>query len=489
MNGANPVSPVFAAKPAQPALEAALAHYATHADAHLESLKDLTRIPSVSFDGFDANEVVRSAEFTARLLREAGLPHVEILSLPGVHPYVYGEWLGAPGAPTVLLYAHHDVQPPMRDALWKSPVFEPTQRGDRLYARGIADDKAGVMIHVASIAAYLKTAGTLPLNVKVLIEGEEEIGSLHLADFLKTYRDKLHADAMILTDCSNYDTGIPSLTTSLRGLISFDITLTALDHPLHSGMWGGPIPDPVTALCKVLAALTDAQGKVAIPGIWDDVRPPSPAELADYRSLGMTEAIYREQSGILPETALFAKDEDLLVKMWREPSLVVNSIQAGLKGQTGNVVLDSAWARVGLRLVPDMHHRKSTELFMQHVKSLVPWGLKLDIEPEQGANPWLTRPDHPAFALAKSALAKGYERDAVCIGCGGTIPFVETFTQALGEIPALLVGVEDPYTNAHSENESLHLGDFHKAVRGQIHMFAEMSKGWSKDGDKGGAKV
>jgi cysteinylglycine-S-conjugate dipeptidase len=459
-------------------LSVALAHYAANADAHVESLKNLTRIPSISFPGFDAQEVKRSAEYTAQLLREAGLDKVEILTLPEVHPYVFAEWNGAPGAPTVLLYAHHDVQPPMRDALWKSPVFEPTLRGDRLYARGIADDKAGVLIHVASIAAFLKTAGHLPVNVKVLIEGEEEIGSLHLGAFLKTYRDKLKADVMVLTDCSNYDTGIPSLTTSLRGLVSFDVTLTALDHPLHSGMWGGPIPDPVTALCKVLAQLTDEKGRVAIPGMWEQVVAPSATEMADYKSLGMTEAVYREQSGILPGSQLFAKDEGLLVKMWREPSLVINSIQAGLKGQTGNVVLDSAWARVGLRLVPNMKHALCTELFMKHIRSLVPWGLKLDIEPEQGANPWLTQPNHPAFAHAKRALSEGYGRDAVCIGCGGTIPFVETFTECLGEIPALLVGVEDPYTNAHSENESLHLGDFHKAVRGQIHMFHELAKGW-----------
>ncbi len=463
---------------AQDSLQAALSHYEQNAEAHVEALKALTAIPSISFPDFDPAEVVRSAEYTAKLLREAGLPHVELLTLPGVHPYVYGEWLGAPGAPTVLLYAHHDVQPPMREALWKSPVFTATQRGDRLYARGIADDKAGVMIHVASLAAYFKTQGSLPVNVKVLIEGEEEIGSVHLADFLTLHKNKLRADVMVLTDCSNYDTGIPSLTTSLRGLVSFDITLAALDHPLHSGMWGGPIPDPVTALCKMLAQLTDDQGRVAIPGIWEKVRPPTPEELADYRSLQMTDAIFREQSGLLPNAELFAKDEGLLVKMWREPSLVVNSIQAGLKGQTGNVVLDSAWARVGLRLVPDLKHAEATELFLKHLKSLCPWGLQLTVEPEQGANPWMTQPNHPAFAIAKKALAAGYGRDAVCIGCGGTIPFVESFTQALGEIPALLVGVEDPYTNAHSENESLHLGDFHKAVRGQIHLFAEMAKGW-----------
>lgn len=462
------------------ALEKALNHYQDHTEDHLEALKALTAIPSVSFPGFDPGEVRRSAELTADLLKKAGLPSVEILSLPGVHPYVYGEWLGAPGAPTVLLYAHHDVQPPMREALWKSPVFTPTLRGERLFARGIADDKAGVLIHVASLAAYLKTSGALPVNIKVLIEGEEEIGSLHLASFLQKHRDKLQADVMVLTDCSNYDTGIPSLTTSLRGLISFDITLSALDHPLHSGMWGGPIPDPVTALCKLLGGLTDDQGRVAIPGIREMAKPPTVQEMDDYRKLGMTDALFRRQSGLLPEASLFARDEGLLVSMWREPSLAINSIQAGLKGQTGNVVLESAWARVGLRLAPGMEYKACTEKFLHHLHSHCPWGLKLEVEPEQGANPWMTFPDHPAFALAKRALTAGYGREAVCIGCGGTIPFVESFTQVLGEIPALLVGVEDPYTNAHSENESLHLGDFHKAVRGQIHLFDELGRGWTQ---------
>ncbi len=454
----------------------ALEQYAKTQANHIEDLKALTRIPSISFDGFDPKQVERSAEFTLSLLAKSGLENAHIMRVPGTHPYVYADWLKQPGAPTVLLYAHHDVQPPLREELWKSPVWEPTEKDGRLYARGIADDKAGVLIHAASIAAWLDTVGTLPVNVKVIIEGEEEIGSLHLASFLEKYREQLRADCIILTDCSNFDTGLPSLTTTLRGLISMEVEVTALNHPLHSGMWGGPIPDPIQGLAKILALLTDAQGRVAVPGIWDKVKAPTAAESDDMRKLGLTDAVFREQAGIEKGVQLFASGPDLLAKMWREPSLSVNSIQSGGKKIAGNVIMDSAWARVGLRLVPDMDPVESTRLLKDFIVSNCPWGLKVEVMPEQGAAPWMTQPDHPVFAVAKKSLAMGYGRDAVLIGCGGTIPFVDSFTRALGEVPALLVGIEDPYTNAHSENESLGLADFHSAVRSQIHFFADLAQ-------------
>ena len=462
------------------ATQAALAQYAGTAKKHLEDLMRLTRIPGVSFDGFDPKEVERSAECTKEILQKAGLENVEIMRVPGTHPYVYGDWLKRAGAPTVLLYAHHDVQPPLRTELWKTPVFEPTEKDGRLYARGIADDKAGVIIHAASISAWLETAGTLPVNVKVIIEGEEEIGSNHLSAFLEKYRDRLGADCVVLTDCSNFDTGLPSLTTTLRGLISMDVTVSALDHPLHSGMWGGPIPDPIQALAKILSKLTDDSGKVAVPGLWEDVLPPSPQETEDMRKLGLTDDVFREQTGILPGVRLFASGPGLLAKMWREPSISVNSIQSGGKKIAGNVIMDSAWARVGLRLVPNMDHGKATRLLSDFIKAHCPWGLHVDVVPEQGANPWMTTPDHPVFAVAKKSLGQGYGREAVFIGCGGTIPFVDSFTRVLGNIPALLVGIEDPYTNAHSENESLGIADFHSSVRSQIHFFADLAEATAK---------
>lgn len=460
-------------------VEAALSHFDTHRAAVIDALKALARIPSVSFDGYDPENVKRSAEATAAWLREAGLPVVEVWNLPGnpgAHPCVFAEWRGAPDAPTVLLYAHHDVQPPMREELWTSPPFEPTERDGRLYGRGTADDKAGVAVHAASLAAWLKTSGSLPVNVKVLIEGEEEIGSPHLADYLEHYKARLACDYMVLTDLSNYDVGKPSLTTSLRGLVTMDLTVAALKSPLHSGMWGGPIPDPVQGLCKMLATLSDAQGRVAVAGLREQVAPPTGEERADFRALGMTEEVFREQAGVLDGVTLHGAPEDYLEKVWREPSFSVNAVEAGLRKSAGNVLLESAWARIGLRLAPGMDPDVCTQRVIDHLKAVCPWGLQLDIVPEQGAKPWKTRPDHPVFEVARKSLSAGYGNDAVCIGCGGTIPFVDMFTAVLGDVPALLVGIEDPYTNAHSENESLHLGDFDKAVRSQIRFLADVGE-------------
>jgi acetylornithine deacetylase/succinyl-diaminopimelate desuccinylase-like protein len=441
----------------------------------LNDLKKLVRIPSVSFDGFPPAEVRRSAEAVAELLRDRGLENVKILELEGAHPYVYADWLHANGAPTLLLYAHHDVQPPGRKEVWKSPPFEPTERDGRLFGRGSSDDKAGVVVHTSSIAAWLKTAGRLPVNVKLVIEGEEEIGSDHLEAFLEKHKEMLQADVMVLTDTNNFDTGLPSFTTSLRGLVALDLEVKTADHPLHSGMWGGPLPDPVQALAKMLASLTDKQGKIAIPGIYKNVRKLTAAERKELRSLRYTDKTFREQAQVQKGVKLVGGAEDPLVKQWRLPSLSVNAIQASSKADCANIINASAWAHVGIRIVQDMDAQATLKALKAHLKKNAPWGVEVAFTNESASPWWETKPQGPAFEAARSAMEKGFGRKAVAIGCGGSIPFVGPFSKALGGAPALLVGVEDPWANAHSENESLHIGDFHKSIASSIHLYEELA--------------
>lgn len=456
------------------AATSALEHFNAQAAEYLNDLKNLIRIPSISFPGFDAAQVVRCADAVAALM-EKSFTDVRILKPGKGHPSVFGRWTGATGKPTILLYAHHDVQPIGREELWTSPPFEPAERGGRLYGRGSSDDKGGVAMYAAAIRSYLETTGGLPVNVKILIEGEEEVGSTNLSKILEDHRDLFSADVVLIADSENFDSGVPSLTASLRGIVTVNVEVRSLASSVHSGTWGGPLPDPVLALAKMLAGLVDDEGRPAVPGLVDKVRPLTPKEKAGLDALPFTESAYRSQSKLLNGVKIIGGKGSVYEKMWRLPSIAVNAIEASSRKQAANIINDAAWARIGIRTVPDMDHEETLRLLKEHLLKQAPWGVQVKIEPETPSRWWRTDTGGPAFEAALRSIEKGYGRKAEVVGAGGSIPFVETITETLGGAPALLFGVGDPYTAAHSENESLLISDWEKGCRSLIHFFAELA--------------
>ena len=455
----------------------ALAHLGEHAGETLARLADLVRIPSVSAEGFPAAEVRRSAEATAALLRDAGIENVQLLEMPGHHPYVYGDWLHAANAPTLLVYGHHDVQPPGRPERWVTPAFEPGERDGRLFGRGAVDDKGTFITHVAALRAWLATSGRLPLNVKLLIEGEEEIGSPGLAPFLRRYGRRLAADVAVLADTGNFDVGHPALTYQLRGICQVDVEVRCLKQPVHSGFFGGPTPDAVRILARLVAGLERPDGSLDVPGLYRDVAKPGARQKRRLRALPWVDSRFRASAAMRPGTRYVGERAySVWERLWTRPALTVIALEAHPFAGSSNQVIDSARARLSLRTVPRMDERKAGALLVRRLTARPPAGARVTARVSGTARWWTTDPEGPAFEAARRALRAGYGRDAAMIGAGGSIGFVKPFSNALGGVPCLLMGVEDPDSAIHSENESLHLGDFHRAMRAAVHLYDELAR-------------
>jgi len=411
-----------------------------------QDLEALTRIPSVSLAAFDQTQVEASAQAVAGLLRAEGLA-VEIIR-EGGQPAVIGHLDGPPGAPTVMLYAHHDVQPPGVESEWDSSPFEPTERDGRIFARGIADDKAGVMAHVAALRAH---SGALPVGVTVFVEGEEEIGSGSLGTILERHGEKLRADAIVLADSSNWAVGEPSLTTTLRGNVRAVLTVRTLDHGIHSGMFGGPVPDAITALVRLLATLHDAQGDVAISGLKSSV-----ASDLDYPEVRL-----RKESGLLDGVELIGTGS-ILTRMWTKPSITTIGFDVPSVATSSNTLVPQAAAKISMRIAPDEDPGEAYELLAEHLRAHAPWGVKVDIQLDDAGSGFAADANGPVYDQARAAFTDAWGVAPVDIGVGGSIPFVAAFAERFPDAGILVTGVEDPDTRGHGANESLHLGEFER---------------------------
>lgn len=438
-------------------------------------LARLVAIKSISTDGEHQAEIQQSAELTCELMRNAGLQNVAVLKSGEANPYAYGEWLGAPGKPTVFLYSHHDVQPVNFAADWQSDPWTLTERAGRLYGRGAADDKGAIVVQLGAIASYLKTTGALPLNVKMLCEGEEEVGSRNLQGFFQEHKDLLQSDVIVVCDTENIDTGLPSLTYSLRGIVSCLVEVQSATKPVHSGMAGGMLADAALALNVLLARLYPKNGKYAVPGFYDKVRKLTPQEKRTFRKLPGDDASWRRDYGVL-DGVQFATERNThpFEQTWRKPSITVIAQEASSIKGASNQVLPRAAAIVSCRIVPDQDPDEVFEQIKAVLTKDPPWGVKVSVKLHGMCNWWMTDPNGPAFDAAMKALKKGYDAKPVAIGCGGSIGFVGPLAELFGGAPALLLGIEDPRTNAHAPNESLDAGDFRKLTRALAHLFENL---------------
>lgn len=450
---------------------ARIAFIRANRERYLSELAAWIACPSISNDPAYARDVRRSAETAAARMRTAGL-HAEVLETDG-HPVAYGAWLGAPGAPTILIYGHHDVQPVDPLELWTTPPFEANVRDGKIYGRGSVDDKGQVLMHVAALEAHLRVSGRLPLNVKVVVEGEEEIGSPNFEPFLARERERLACDVVVVSDTAVFAEDVPSLTVSLRGMVQWEVTVRGPATDLHSGYYGGAVRNPLEALVQMLASMKDAGGRIAVDGFYDGVRELTPAERAEYAALPFDDAAEARAIGV-PELAGEA-GYSALERMWRRPTLEINGLYGGYQGPGGKTIIPSfACAKLSARLVSAQDPAHVRRAVIEHLQRVAPPGVRVEIETHHDVRAVETSRDHPAVLAAARAMERGFGKPPVFIGTGGTIGPVSSFDRILG-LPQVLIGVGLPDDAIHAPNEKFDLGQFYGGIETMAYLYDELA--------------
>jgi acetylornithine deacetylase/succinyl-diaminopimelate desuccinylase-like protein len=439
-----------------------MSYYEEHKQDFLRGLDAFLRIPSISTFAENKPDIRRAAEFVRGELRAAGMTTAELIEGEG-NPLVYGEWLGAPGKPTVLFYGHYDVQPPDPLDEWKSPPFEPTVRGDDIFARGASDDKGQTYIQIKAVEGLMKTAGKLPVNVKFLIEGEEETGGEHIEAYVKTKPPRLRADAAVICDTEMFAPELPTICVGLRGLVYAELHVEGANHDLHSGVYGGAAPNPILAIAEILTALKDRDGRILIPGFCDRVTPPSAKERAAWARLPFDEKEYTEKEMGAREL-VGEPGVPLFERVWARPTLEVHGIRGGFTGEGAKTVIPArAVAKISMRLVADQRPDEAAQQFADAVAKVCPRGVTAEVKVLHTAAPSLTDPDNRFIQASAEAMKQVFGKDTVYIRSGGSIPIVGLFDRYLG-IPSVMMGFGLPDDNLHAPNEKLHLPNFHRGV-------------------------
>lgn len=461
-------------------MEKVLPYIEANKERYLKELKEFLAIPSVSSQKDHDGDMMKCAQWVADQMRTIGMESVQILPTGG-HPLVYGNWLHSPDKPTVLFYGHYDVQPVDPLNLWTSPPFEATIRGENLYARGSADDKGQVFIHFKAIEAYMKQVGSLPVNIKLLIEGEEEVGSENLDRFVKEHKEMLKADLVVISDSGMYAKGVPSICYSLRGLSYMEVEVTGPNRDLHSGSFGGSVHNPVQALCELIASLHDKNGKVTVKGFYDGVRPLTKAERVSFKKLPFSDKKYAKELGV--KQLYGEKGFTTLERVWARPTLECNGIWGGYTGEGAKTVLPAkAFAKISMRLVPDQTSAEAAKLFEKHFRKIAPKTIDVKVRMLHGGEAAITPIDSPGVKAAVAALEKGFGKKPLYQREGGSIPIVVQFKNILG-LDTVLLGFGLPDENAHSPDEFINLDNFFGGIRTSAYFYNELPNFW-KSGHK-----